>query len=229
MNDIAYESITKIMETLLNMPTNGDFKYPIEQIQDFNIYKEKIARPIDLHAINEKVKRKEYKNPHDWYNDVCLVYENCIEYYDPNQSYYPKIADYNMQIFKKLAVGFDCNDTESWYALLRKTFDKLINVAGNSPVPQGLDPWLSALPTHAEIAIPLTPSEIADTVAFLNKELQQDDESKASLVRKDVYTILKEMQPNLKLDAEENVIKAQDLDENTRRVLNAYYKAHLKT
>lgn len=226
MNDTAYKSINNIMETLLNMPTNADFKFPVkDQLQG---YTEKIARPMDLGTIDQKIKNKEYTNSYDWYKDVCLVYENCITYYGPKH-HYSKIAEYNMQIFKKIAIGFSCEDTESWYSLLRRTYDKLIKIAGNSPVPQGVDPWLSALPSHTETAVPLTPSEIADTVDFLNKELQQDDESKASNVRKDIYAILKEMQPDIKLDSEENVVDAQKLDENTRRVLNVYVKAHLKT
>lgn len=225
MNEITYKSINNIMEILLSMPTNADFKYPIDQIKG---YKEKIARPMDLGTIDQKVKKREYTNSYDWYKDVCLVYENCIEFYDP-KNVYTKIAEYNMQIFKKLAVGFDCKDTETWYSLLRKTYDKLIKVAGNSPVPQGVDPWLSSLPSHTETAVPLTPSEIVETVNFLNKELQQDDESKATNVRKDVYAILKEMQPDIKLDEEVNLIDAQKLNENTRQVLSVYVKAHLKT
>lgn len=225
MNETTYKSINNIMETLLNMPTNADFKFPIDNIEG---YKEKIARPMDLGTINKKVKEHEYKNPHDWYKDVCLVYENCIKFHE-NNGPYPKIAEYNMQIFKKLAVGFECKNTESWYSLLRSTYNKLIKVAGNSPVPQGADPWLSNLPSHNEAAVPLTPSEIADAVDFLNKELQQDDDSKAENVRKDIYSILKKMQPDIKFTAEENVIDAQKLDENTQQVLNVYVKAHLNS
>lgn len=223
MNEITYSTVTKIMDTIYAMPTNSDFMSSVaDQLEG---YREKIAKPMHLEAIQTKLRNKEYKTVHEWYDDVILVYNNALEYYTPENPYY-QLAEYNKKQFKKLALGFDCQDTQSWYSKLRESFDELIKLAGQSPVPQGLDPWLSILPFHADNAIPLHPSEISETIDFLNRELQQSDEKEASNVRNDIYAILKEMEPNLQLSPEENMIDVKNLNEMTIRALNIYMKAH---
>ncbi|OHT12969.1 Bromodomain containing protein [Tritrichomonas foetus] len=219
MNPQNVNTIKRIMDQLLKMPTNYDFSYPLaDRLQG---YTDKISKPMDLGTIKTKVENGEYKNTKEWYDDVCLVYQNCQDYYPP-KSLYPTMAVYNLKMFKKLAIGLECTSADSWYRLVRSTFDELIKSAGNSPVPQGLDPWLTNLPKHAEDSIPLTPLEIAETVNFLNRELAEKEE-----VRKDIYAILKEMQPDIKYNDDSTSIDAEKLSENTRRALALYARAHM--
>ena len=219
MNELCYLHCSKIMKEIFDMPTNADFKLSPEKLEG---YADKIKRPIDLTVINEKLQNKEYKDAYTWYKDVCLVYENAMEFYDVEHFYY-KFAVYTLQVFKKLAFGLNCKDASKWYQMFRKTLDELIKVAGNSSVPQGIDPWLKNIPKQGStVFVPLAPNEIAETVEFLNKELEKDS------ARKDIFAILKEMQPELKFDSDPVTIDAEKLNETTRVALKTYAQAYMK-
>ncbi|KAH0792789.1 Bromodomain containing protein [Histomonas meleagridis] len=224
MDSNAYDFVRSITEKIVAIPTNADFAYPLEDIVPG--YRDYIENPMDLSTVQKKLKDNKYKTVREWYEDVCRIYDNCVKYYtESNQppdraELYITLANYNLKRFKKLTPGLECKSDEEWYELTRKTNEKLIKIAGNSPIPQGIDPMLPDVSSFAEPLMPLTPREIAETVDSLNRWMDQDH------TKKDIVLLLKQNEPEMKFDVDLLTIDAEKLKEETLKALWVYVKSH---
>lgn len=224
MNSSTIEYMKNITNQLFAIPTNTDFTYPLQNI--VKGYTNVISRPMDLNRVRTKIQENEYSSVGEWYADVILMYENCIKFYSQvkDQPYisdlYITLANYNMKKFKEMTPGLECTTENEWYEKTKKAFEKLIKVAGESPVPQGIDPMIPKVYDFAEPLVPLKPVEIAQTVDALNRLMDKE------YVKKDIVMILKEMEPNLKMDEDYVSIDADKLKEDTLKALWVYLKAH---
>jgi hypothetical protein len=174
---------------------------------------------MDLGTVLSKLTENSYPTPLDWYNDVCLVFENARLYHSP-ESMWHGIATYNLAEFKKTALGFGCHDAQEWYAKVCEAMLKLQTAIAESPVPQGIDPMILSIIRKAEPLLPLAAQSIADVVDKVNGLIEDDS------VKYDILCLLKETEPGLKIEGDKITINADVLSDLTLNALSMYVKAH---
>jgi hypothetical protein len=209
-----------IMRDLIERPLNASFLKPVDPHQDrLDGYFDIVTRPMDLGTIEAKLTTEGYDSCLDWYNDVCLVYENALLYHRPGLGWY-EMAQYNLAEFKKMAHGFGCPDAQQWFNLVTDAMRKLKSRIMHGPVPQAIDPMIPAIIAKAQTMLPPTPQLIADVVHRINAQLEDD------VVKFDVRCLLAELQPELRLDAEKVTVDADSLSDWTLNALSLYLKSH---
>jgi hypothetical protein len=209
-----------ITRDLLDRPLNASFSKPIDTRQEsLSGYSEVVDRPMDLGTIDAKLTENAYATPHDWYTDVCLVYQNALRFHAPGTAYH-QIAEYNLAEFQKMAIGFNCSDPQHWYDMVNIAMAKLSRTIASGPVPQGIDPLILSIIKKAGSMLPPTPQLIADLVERVNTKL--DDE----IVKYDLLSLLKETEPDLKMEGDKVSIDADSLSELTLNALLLYLKSH---
>lgn len=224
MDSSAFEYMRSITNQLTAIPTNADFMYPLADV--VSGYTDVIAHPMDLSCILRKIKERQYRSVREWYSDVMLMYDNCITFYSQSRELhvgsdlYVTLAKYNMKKFRELTPGLECASAADWYAMVQRAFDKLVHAAAQSPVPQGIDPMIRRVYDFAEPLVPLKAKEIAETVDSLNRLMDKE------YIKKDVALILREMEPELKMDEDMVHVDADKLREDTLKALWVYLKAH---
>lgn len=219
MDESERARLLNLTRKLMKEPINEVFLHPVTDVAD---YKDVVEKPMWFLRICEKLENGEYKHSSEWYNDVILIYDNCIKF-NGRDSYYGAIAEYNMERFEKMAVGYNCANTKEWYELVQKTFDDVLKLAGNSPVPQGLDPMLENIVKNAERQMTLKPGEIRQTIARV------DHLANIMARSREIEYLLKKCEPDLKLKEQTSdtiVIDADKLSERAVKALYMYVKAH---
>jgi hypothetical protein len=105
---------------------------------------------------------------------------------------------------------------------LNKRYAKFVALAGNGPVPQGIDPLLSKIAQASTEMVPLKERELAHTVDWLSREIDHGDTAK------DVVYLLSKLQPDLDFrTTDQVVIDADKLNSHARQALTLYVKAHM--
>lgn len=213
------ERCKAITHELMDRPLNGYFREPVDPIKEgLKNYNEIVEHPMDFSTIDKRLKSDYYPSGREWYNDVCLVYENALKYH-PKGTIFHQIAEYSLNEFKKQAVGFGCTEPQQWYDLVAKGMRELSEEIANGPVPQGVDPMILSIIKKAEGMVSLNPRYIAEVVDKLNRKLDNDD------VRHDVMCILNETEPQLKIDGESMTIDADALSQQSLNTLYLYVKS----
>jgi hypothetical protein len=221
MSGHLFARCKQITHELLERPLNLEFSKPADPEKgELHGYLDVIRRPMDLGTIEATLNQDGYATPLEWYNDVCLVYDNAMKFH-PQGSFWWAIAHYNMMEFKRMAIGFGCSDPQQWYDWVSQTMFKLNKYISNGPVPQAIDPLILSVKKKAESMLPPTPQSIADLVDKINRRMEEDD------IRYDVLCLLNQTQPNLKIDGPEFTIDADTLTDVTLNALSLYVKAHL--
>lgn len=209
-----------ITEELKKRPLNIYFLNPVDPVKEsLENYDKIVTTPMDFDTIERRLNSSFYNAPIEWYNDVCLVYENALKYH-PKESIFHQIAEYNLNEFKKKAIGFACSDPQQWYDMVTQAMNKLSKEIARGPVPQGVDPLILSIVKRAENEAPPNPQVIAEVVEKINVMLKSDD------VRYDVLCILKETEPNLKIQGEKLPIDADSLSHRSVNALAMYVRAH---
>lgn len=210
-----------ITHELKDRPLNVYFLKPVDpEKEGLPGYFDVITKPMDLSTVQAKLNNDQYTSPLDWYHDVILVYDNALTYHKPDTIWH-KIALYNLQEFKKLALGIGCNDPQTWYDMVNNTMFKLSTAMADGPVPQGIDPLILSVLRKAEEMVPPSSQSIAEMVDRINKRIDHED------VKYDILCILKETQPDLKIDGEKMAIDADNLSVDSLKALSLYIKSKL--
>lgn len=210
-----------ITDELKKRPLNSYFLKPVDpEKEGLENYRKIVTTPMDFETIEKRLNSQYYNAPIDWYNDVCLVYENALKYH-PKESIFHQIAEYNLNEFKKKAIGFACSEPHQWYEMVTQAMNKLSKEIARGPVPQGVDPLILSIVKRAENELPPPqPKVIAEVVEKINTMIEDDN------VRYDVLCILKETEPNLKIAGEKMTIDADGLLPASVNTLSLYLKAH---
>lgn len=216
MTERLFSRCKVITLDLKERPLNKYFIKPVDpETEGLEGYYDIIKNPIDLTTVLSKLNDNQYESPVDWYNDVCLVYENALKYHKDN-SIWHRIALYNLQEFKKVAIGIEYSDPQNWYDMVNTTMYKFSSLVANGPAPQGIDPLvISVLSKANETPLP-DEQKIAQMVEKLNRKLFKDD------IKFDVISILKETQPDLRLSHPKLTIDADNLTDLSLKALNLY-------
>jgi hypothetical protein len=219
MNLATRDAIALVMRELISNSLNADFRGPPEDI--LPDYTKRIARPMDLDRIQRKLDQGGYRTAQEWYDDVCLVYTNTIEYHAEGQPW-REAAEYILKKFRKRTATMCAIDPAVWFSALNKRYAKFVALAGNGPVPQGIDPLLSKIAQASTEMVPLKERELAHTVDWLSREIDHGDTAK------DVVYLLSKLQPDLDFRTNDQVvIDADKLNSHARQALTLYVKAHM--
>jgi hypothetical protein len=209
-----------ITQELLDNGLNQEFSHPVDPEMDgLKDYRARVPNPMDLRTISAKLNEETYTTPLEWYNDVCLVFENARAYHHPSTLWH-QIATYNLEEFKKTAYGFGCRDAQEWYTKVNEAMLNLQVAISASPVPQGIDPMILSIIKRAESQPPLASQSIADVVERINQQIEDEN------VRYDVLSLLKETEPGLKIEGDKVTINADTLTDLSLNALSLYVKAH---
>ena len=206
----------ELTKTLMGYPLNRDFLYPVKNVEN---YFDIIKHPMDFKTIDSKLHNGDYDSALEWYNDVCLIYDNAMLFNKPGTTLHI-LAMYNKKEFEKQAYGLGCADAQTWYDLTCKTMKKLNDKIANSPVPQAIDPLLLTISRKAETMPPPTSQSIAELVAKLNTKLSD------TAFRLDIISLLKETHADVEIQGEKLTIDADSLPDITKNALMLYVKAH---
>ena len=211
----VWDTISRITKELMEQPLNCEFLHPF----DYGKEKHLIPHPMDFDTIKKKINSKAYETPSDWYNDVCLIYNNALKYNDgrPPWNY---IAQYKLKEFQKKAKGLSFKDPQEWYNSVSKTMKELTVLTARSPIPQGVDPLLSNIVKQSITMVPPKAQTIADLVNRLNKMIVDQER-----IHNDVITLLKMVQPDITISGEKLVLDADKLPEQTLNALYLYINA----
>jgi hypothetical protein len=219
MNRATRDAIAEIMDKLTSLPLNADFFCHPEDF--FPDYTDRIAKPMDLTRIQTKIDQDEYATAREWHDDVCLIYTNAIHYYSPETPLHV-VANYLLKYFRKLTLTFRPIDPAAWFAALNSQYEKFVTLAGNSPVPQGLDPMLAKITTASLDRVPPKAKEIAETMDWLNRAVENEETAK------DVVHLLSRLQPDLDFrNASEVVIDGDKLNTPALQALVMYVNAQI--
>lgn len=220
MDEKDRDNLLRMTKALMEEPGNSEFiNSPVGALPG---YEDVIKTPMYFALIMSKLRENKYKHTSDWYNDVMLIYENCITF-NGEGSEYGLLAAYKMERFERKAVGYNCTDTKEWYKMARTALNDVIKVAGNGPVPQGIDPLLENIVKNAERQVTLKSGEIRHTIALINTWTDNP------MRMREIDYLLKKFEPGLEMkeqDSDTIVIDADKLNEFTMKALYMYVKAH---
>jgi hypothetical protein len=216
MNPKIKSGLLRIMDTLYSWPVNCEFMCPPEDC--FVTYRDLIARPLDLARVRRRLDDDGYATTSEWYDDVCLVYQNCIQFHGAG-TLWGDLGQYHLDKFRKLAQNLPSLNPKHWFLKLKSRFTKFVKAAGQGPVPQALDPVLENIIRLSEGALRLPAKEMAMTVEFLNGCMDSEG------VRRESVYLLNRLQPDLELAEDENVIDVGKLGEASMNALLLYAKA----
>lgn len=224
-NHESYNYMKHITEQLFLMKTNTDFSYPLSDY--VRGYKNVISHPMDLMTVKNKLTKGVYKTTREWYNDVCLIYDNCLKYHSQSDDKYVAelyitLAKYNLSEFKKMTLGLGYENDKEWNALVKKSKDKLMNLIKDCPL--DLDVKSQMIDVSGDIDLELSKQEIKEVTETLNKWLSSDDDDENAKRRSDIFRILRETEEDLDMGKEELVIDAAELKPSTLNTLWTYVK-----
>ena len=93
----------EIMRKLKERRTSQFFQKPVDtKIEDYKEFPQVIKKPMDMETISRKINTGVYKNVLEWRNDVELMFNNALKYFDlpamiiatkDLQSYFRKISN----------------------------------------------------------------------------------------------------------------------------------------
>lgn len=209
----------EITAKLMEHPLNSYFTHPVNPLKEGLVgYDDVIKKKMDLGTIQSNLKSNKYTSPHEWYQDVELVYQNALKYH-PATSIWHSIAKYSLKQFQTEAIGIGCTTPKEWYCLVGETMKKLKKNIANGPVPQVIDPLVLSIVKKADSMPPPSSQAIAELVEKINSRIEDEN------VHFDVLCILKETQPGLKIEGDSLTIDADKLSQLALNALLLYVKA----
>jgi hypothetical protein len=218
MDAAARDAVRQAMRNLLHRPINYLF-FHLNELE-VPTYTSRVPHPIDLERIEVRLDRGGYSTAREWYDDVCLCYQNALRFHDEDSAYHHAAA-FHLRDFQKTAGRLQCIDPVSWGACVKNQFEKIVEIAGNGPVPQGLDPVLKTFAKAIDGMVPVTPKEIVETIEWLNTQTEKPD------VNRDILFLLAKYQPELDVRTKDAlVVDAERLNAQARRALFLYARTH---
>ena len=219
MDDTKLEELNVETKKLSTLPLN--FYFYKADYDLFPGYWDVVSTPMDFSIILQKIQDKKYTSNSEWYNDVVLIYDNAIAYHSI-KSIWGQIASYSKKRFEKEYFPKKYKTTQEWYNNLSSSIQELRKIITESPVPQGIDPYLDTIIEMAMSLPPPQPKLIGEAMNVLNRKASE------SHIRWALIHILKATQPNFVVEEEIN-IKAETLNDHALNSLILYAQTFMFT
>ncbi|KAK8846292.1 hypothetical protein M9Y10_020298 [Tritrichomonas musculus] len=209
-----------ITKEFLKRPCALLFSVPIDPIAEgLENYDEIVSKRMDLGTINNKLQKRLYNNTIEWYNDMCLVFQNAIDYY-PFESKLSMMARYLLEEFKKSAYGLNFSSEQVWLDSVQTLSSKLTNIISQPPSFQSNNPNISSLFQRAEKTQEPDKQAIASYVDKLNTITANDN------IREEVIGILKEVEGMCLAEITSHPVDLDKLKPNSLKTLVVYANEH---
>ena len=191
-------------------------------------YLDYIQKPMCFDFITEKISSKKYKSKKDWYNDVCLIFENCIKYHSQTGDIYNLVEDskYFLLKFKKDTKYF-MKDEKEW-------FDKVVELSNKIAVlitqlsssgQRNSSTVLNSIKRAQDPKRPPKPLTNNDILLLAEKA---NELSKEPDINEDFYSLLKEAEGMSNETASAGPVKIEELNPITQAALQLYVTAKSK-
>ena len=215
MNEVQKQELIAKTKQWIDDPLYNLFKDPVAK--DTPDYYDIIEHPIDLSTILQKLNQNQYKTFKKWYDDIILMYENCLEY---NKQDIPIVSHtrYLLDKFKEEFSVRSITDLNEWRNRVQKQMNKIQDLFSQSPVIQGIDPMIISIIKNSENKPPPKQHDVHQIATKLGPKLQENEE-----IRREVQLILKETEPNKLHDT----IDVNSLLASSQYALFSYLEAKL--
>ena len=175
-----------ITREFIKRPSAFLFTVPIDpNAEGLENYDNIVKKRMDLGTINENLQKRLYNNTIEWYDDMCLVFQNAIDYY-PYESKLSMIARYLLEEFKKAAYGLNISSEQIWLDSVQKLSSQLTEIISQPPSFQQSSPNISSLFQRAEKTQEPDKQAIASYVEKLNA-ITANDDIREEMSTSDVY------------------------------------------
>lgn len=209
-----------ITKDFLKRPCALLFSAPIDPIAEgLENYDQVVKKRMDLGTIYNNLQKRLYNDTIEWYDDMCLVFQNAIDYY-PKDSKLSLIASYLLDEFKKSAFGLNISSEKDWANSVQKLSSKLTSIISQPPSFQSSTQNISALFQRAEKTHEPDKQAIASYVDKLNAITANDD------IREEVIGILKEVEGMCLADIIAQPVDLDKLKPNSLKTLVVYANEH---
>lgn len=169
------------------------------------------SEDLTLTLIQKHLDDNHYSRSADWYADVCSIFEKMIA--DHKSDEIVKMSLYSLARFKKMSVGLDLSDSGEWFALVNKLMLKLCKIESESPVPQGIDPYVLNIIKKARSML-FFPSEKFPELCTRLSSVSSDDKFKHKLV-----FVLRELEPGFSVNSDSLSINVSHISPATANAL----------
>ncbi|OHS96986.1 Bromodomain containing protein [Tritrichomonas foetus] len=197
------------------------FSTPVQpELDGLENYFDIVKKPMDLGKIQDNLKKSVYKTPKEWYDDMCLVFQNAINYYS-EENPISLIAKYRLDEFYKEAVGLELENDEEWLESVQKESKKLIDLFARPPSIQKANSKLNNIKALMDTQDQPTTAELATYLEKLNM-LGKDQEAK-----EDLYTLLSDIGGIMPDSIKEMPIDLEKLNPDVVKSLYLYARERL--
>lgn len=202
----------RITEDFLGRPIFGSFSVVINP-RDLEGYSDKIRKAIDLGTILKNLNSKRYTNTAEWLDDVKLVFQNSVDYW-PEQSSWWLIGQYGLTEVDRLTAGMNCTTEQCWLEQVDKVTEKLAADIARQPSGSEASKLAEDIKRRAAASVGTPNIEVMTLVEKLNP-LMEDAGSRAT-----VFEILKTVEGG---DfTTDKPIDAESLNQQTIRALTIF-------
>ena len=178
-------------------------------------YKDRISQPMDLATVRNKIDSNSYATPADWLDDMKLVFQNAIDYWEPEgYLHLVFIGQYGLSELDRLSAGLDTRTEEEWLKQVEQVTKKLAADIARKPAGSKTARLAEEMRRKADEVPELSSYDIVNLVNRLNS---LHDDAK----REVVIEVLKQME-GIETDALDERIDAERLSPLTLRALKAF-------
>ena len=211
LKEKTQELIANKMNTIFVEPINIDIDVPD--------YKDYISTPICFQDVLKKTEDRKYTRQ-QWYNDVCLIYQNAIDYHSQTGDKFKlvNLSQYLLWKFKQSHKYYSIKDEKEWMSKVVKKSNRIADLVSKIPLNTSRNSNVAEYIKKAESSTKGTPSstDIYDLVQKAN-ELSKEPE-----LNEDILAILKESEGMTLEQATQAPVKFEDLKPTTQKAIHLY-------
>ncbi|OHS95946.1 Bromodomain containing protein [Tritrichomonas foetus] len=224
MNPQVLKTCQEITKSFISRAINVFFLNPVDpEMDDLPDYHKIVTNPMDLTTVETKLNQSQYSSPTQWYNDMCLIYENAIRYHTEN-SIWGIIAEQLLDDFKKAASGLNISNQAEWAEQLAKQKQKLGEVISNSPIKHGPDVLINGCIKRAEGLGRFPRDMIPELITRLNKLFERDEGRTAFF---QIMKLTQKEQPVTPDEEGNSVVDVEKLKDHTLNAVSLFVQAIL--
>lgn len=200
-------------------PLNTFFSDPVDvNSPDLPGYAEKVVRPMDLSTVKANLEKNAYKTSNEWYRDVCLIYENAIQYHSED-SPWSVIAAQLLKEFMREAAGLGAETFAEWSGVLAAKTRKLGWKISGCPIRHGRNDLVLECIESGKVRGKFNPDMVPELVECLKVICNRDDARAGMIALIEKSEKLKEP---IAVEDGDVVVDVAKLSDTTLHALNLY-------
>ena len=227
MDSYTLNKITEQTNILIKYPLNALFLEPVP-LNEYPDYLDFVKTPMSFDIISEKISQKKYRSKKEWYNDVCLIFENCITYHQGTGDRFNLVGVSKFLLFKfKKDMKYFLMDEKEWLDKVVKVSNDIASLISQlSPSgPRNSSSVLNYIKKAQDPKRPPKPLTSNDILLLAEKA---NDLSKEPEMNEDFYNLLKEAEGMSNETASSTPVNIEELKPVTQAALQLYVSSKSK-